>query len=47
MRFVPAKNRNSRPLRYLIFRGSIPHPMQLLCTLRNHCRQMGGKMFAQ
>ena len=32
-------NRNSRPLRYLIFRGSIPHPMQLLCTLRNHCRQ--------
>jgi hypothetical protein len=32
-------NRNSRPLRYLTFRGSIPHPMQLLCTLRNHCRQ--------
>ena len=23
---------------YLIFRGSI-HPMQSLCTLRNHCRQ--------
>src|SRR5262249_38829960 len=23
----------------MIFRGSIPHPMQLLCTLRNHCRQ--------
>ena len=22
-----------------IFRGSIPHPMQLLCTLRNRCRQ--------
>src|SRR5262249_15992107 len=21
------------------FRGSIPHPMQSLCTLRNHCRQ--------
>src|SRR6266540_1842715 len=32
-------NRNSRPLRYLIFRGSIPHPMQSLCTLRDHCRQ--------
>jgi hypothetical protein len=32
-------NRNSPPLRYLIFRGSIPHPMQSLCTLRNHCRQ--------
>jgi hypothetical protein len=32
-------NRNPRPLRYLIFRGSIPHPMQSLCTLRNHCRQ--------
>ena len=29
----------SRPLRYLIFRGSIPHPMQSLCTLRNHCCQ--------
>src|SRR6185437_13165917 len=28
-----------RPPRYLIFRGSIPHPMQSLCTLRNHCRQ--------
>jgi hypothetical protein len=23
----------------MIFRGSIPHPMQSLCTLRNHCRQ--------
>ena len=22
-----------------IFRGSIPHPMQLLCTLRNRCRE--------
>src|SRR6516165_4475342 len=32
-------NENPRPLRYLIFRGSIPHPMQSLCTLRNHCRQ--------
>src|SRR5207248_4817624 len=32
-------NRNSRPLRYLIFRGSIPHPMQSLCTLRDYCRQ--------
>jgi Malate/L-lactate dehydrogenase len=32
-------NENSRPLRCLIFRGSIPHPMQLLCTLRDHCRQ--------
>src|SRR6516225_1260008 len=21
------------------FRGSLPHPMQSLCTLRNHCRQ--------
>src|SRR5215467_3453634 len=32
-------SKNSRPLRYLIFRGSIPHPMQSLCTLRLHCRQ--------
>src|SRR5215211_3939061 len=32
-------NENPRPLRWLIFRGSIPHPMQSLCTLRNHCRQ--------
>src|SRR3974390_374434 len=32
-------NKNSRPLRYLTFRGSIPHPVQSLCTLRNHCRQ--------
>ena len=32
-------NENPRPLRYLIFRGSIPHPMQSLCTLRDHCRQ--------
>src|SRR6185436_3573805 len=32
-------NENPRPLRCLIFRGSIPHPMQSLCTLRNHCRQ--------
>src|ERR1700757_326158 len=23
----------------MIFRGSIPHPTQSLCTLRNHCRQ--------
>src|SRR5688572_1599248 len=28
-----------RPLRCLIFRGSIPHPMQSLCTLRDHCHQ--------
>jgi hypothetical protein len=27
------------PLQCLIFRGSIPHPMQSLCTLRDHCRQ--------
>src|SRR4029077_8191849 len=26
-------------LRCPIFRGSISHPMQLLCTLRNRCRQ--------
>ena len=32
-------SKNSRPLRYLTFRGSIPHSMQSLCTLRNHCRQ--------
>ena len=32
-------DKDSRPLRYLIFRGSIPHPMQSLCTLRNHCCQ--------
>src|ERR1700730_10891011 len=32
-------NKNSRPLQYLIFRGSIPHPMQLLCTLGDRCRQ--------
>src|SRR5262249_28071167 len=32
-------NENSRPLQCLIFRGSIPHPMQSLCTLRVHCRQ--------
>jgi hypothetical protein len=30
---------NPRPLQCLTFRGSIPHPMQSLCTLRNHCRQ--------
>jgi hypothetical protein len=30
---------DSRPLLCLIFRGSIPHPMQSLCTLRDHCRQ--------
>jgi hypothetical protein len=30
---------NPRPRRCLIFHGSIPHPMQSLCTLRNHCRQ--------
>ena len=29
-------NENPRPLRCLIFRGSIPHPMQSLCTLRLH-----------
>jgi hypothetical protein len=28
-----------RPLRHLIFRGSIPHPIQSLCTLRDYCRQ--------
>ena len=27
-------SKNSRPLRCLTFRGSIPHPMQQLCTLR-------------
>ena len=32
-------NENPWPLRCLIFRGSIPHPMQSLCTLRDHCRQ--------
>src|SRR5207244_801892 len=32
-------NRNPRPPRHLIFRGSIPHPMQSLGTLRNRCRQ--------
>src|SRR6516162_6201352 len=32
-------NENPRPLRCLIFRGSIPHPMQSLCTLRDHGRQ--------
>src|SRR5262249_19966849 len=32
-------NENPRPLRCLIFRGSIPHPMQSLYTLRDHCRQ--------
>jgi hypothetical protein len=32
-------NEDSRPLRYLIVRGSIPHPMQSLCTLRSRCRQ--------
>ena len=36
---LPSSNRNPGPLRHLIFRGSIPHPMQSLCTLRNHCRQ--------
>ena len=34
-----AANKNPRPLQYLIFRGSIPHPRQSLCTLRNHRRQ--------
>ena len=38
-RMLPSANENPRPLRCLIFRGSIPHPMQLLCTLRDHCRQ--------
>src|SRR6476469_9647630 len=37
--FVEGQNVATRPLRCLIFRGSIPHPMQSLCTLRNHCRQ--------
>ena len=32
-------SKNSRPLRHLIFRGSIPHPIQSLCTLRDYCRQ--------
>ena len=32
-------NRNSQPLQCLTFRGSIPHPVQSLCTLRNHCHQ--------
>ena len=32
-------NRNSRPLRRMTFRGSIPHPTQSLCTLRDHRRQ--------
>jgi hypothetical protein len=32
-------NKDPRPLQCLIFRGSIPHPMQSLCTLRTHCRQ--------
>src|SRR5262249_1267187 len=32
-------NENPRPLQCLTFRGSIPHPMQSLCTLRDHCRQ--------
>jgi hypothetical protein len=32
-------NKNSQPLRYLIFRGSIPHPVQSLCTLRSHRRR--------
>jgi hypothetical protein len=32
-------NENPRPLRCLIFRGSIPRPVQSLCTLRNHCCQ--------
>src|SRR6516162_901988 len=31
--------KDSRPLRCMIFRGSIPHPMQSLCTLRNRCCQ--------
>ena len=33
MRFI------ARPRGVLIFCGSIPHPMQSLCTLRNRCRQ--------
>src|SRR5436190_18586529 len=41
--FLPSRlsqaNENPRPLRYLTFRRSIPHPMQSLCTLRHHCRQ--------
>jgi hypothetical protein len=30
---------NSGTLQCLIFRGSLLHPMQSLCTLRVHCRQ--------
>jgi hypothetical protein len=30
-------NENSRPLRCLVFRGSIPHPMPSLCTLHDRC----------
>src|SRR3974390_3750848 len=31
-------SKNSPPLRCVTFRGSIPHPMQQLCTLRvRHC----------
>src|SRR3974377_1756251 len=31
-------SKNSRPLRCMTFRGSIPQPMQQLCTLRvRHC----------
>ena len=30
---------NPRPLRRMIFRGSITHPMQSLCTLRSHRRR--------
>src|SRR5262249_25606860 len=32
--------KHSAPAISAIFRGSIPHPMQLLCTLRNRCRQL-------
>jgi hypothetical protein len=34
-----SEQKNYPPLQYLIFRGSIPHPMQLLCTLRDRCRK--------
>ena len=34
-------SKNSRPLRCMTFRGSIPHPMQSLCTLRvRRCRRL-------
>jgi hypothetical protein len=32
------RHRTPRPLRHRFFRGSIPHPTRLLCTLRRSCR---------